>query len=127
MLTSSSQLEVNPEVHPALGKNVAFATVSHGKFSLLDFTTRDCISTVTEAITINRLQSQHAPLYYGVPLGSVLSPLLFILFDLVRKHTVSHRAFTDVRQLYKICTPVSRNHSELHYRCQVLHDHKPTR
>ena len=49
---------------------------------------------------INSVQSQHTSLYYGVPHGSVLGTVLFILytqpiFDLVSKHAVSHHAFAD--------------------------------
>ena len=63
----------------------------------------------THAITINSLQSQPTTLYYGVPHGSVLGSVLFILytqplFDLVSKHAVSHHAFADDNQLYKIST-----------------------
>ena len=61
------------------------------------------------AVTINSLQSQHTTLHYGVPQGSVLGPVLFILytqslFNLVSKHAVSHHAFADDNQLYKIST-----------------------
>ena len=34
----------------------------------------------THAVTINSLQSQHTTLHYGVPGGSVLGPVLFILY-----------------------------------------------
>ena len=58
---------------------------------------------------INSLQSEHTTLHYGVPQGSVLGPVLFILytqpvFNLVSKHAVSHHAFADDNQLYKIST-----------------------
>ena len=61
------------------------------------------------AVTINSLQSEHTTLHYGVPQGSVLGPVLFILytqplFNLVSKHAVSHHAFADDNQLYKIST-----------------------
>ena len=63
----------------------------------------------THAVTINSLQSEHTTLHYGVPQGSVLGPVLFILytqplFNLVSKHAVNHHAFADDNQLYKIST-----------------------
>ena len=63
----------------------------------------------THAVTINSLQSEHTTLHYGVPHGSLLGPVLFILytqplFNLVRKHAVNHHTFADDNQLYKIST-----------------------
>ena len=63
----------------------------------------------THAVTINSLQYQHTTLHCGVLQGSVLGPVLFILhtqplFNLVSKHAVSHHAFIDDNQLYKINT-----------------------
>ena len=63
----------------------------------------------THAVTINSLQSEHTTLHYGVPQGSILGPVLFILytqppFNLVSKHAVNHHAFADDNQLHKIST-----------------------
>ena len=63
----------------------------------------------THAVTINGLQSEHTTLHYGVPQGSVLGPVLVILytqplFNLVSKHAVNHHTFADDNQLYKIST-----------------------
>ena len=93
------------------------------------------LSNRTHAVTINSLQSEHTTLHYGVPQGSVLGPVLFILytqplFNLVCKQAVSHHAFTDDNQLYKISTLDAIHQSietpDLHYRCQVLDDCKQT-
>ena len=81
------------------------------------------------------MQSQHTTPYYGVPQGSVLGHVLFILytqplFNLVSKHAVNHHAFADDNQFYKISTLDAIHQSietpELHYRCQVLDDRKQT-
>ena len=87
----------------------------------------------THAVTINSLQSQHTTLHYGVPRGSVLGPVLFILytqplFNLVSKHVVNHHAFADDNQLYKISTldAIHQSIETLQNRCQVLDDRKQT-
>ena len=68
---------------------------------------RSYLSNRTQTITINGFQSQPTTVYYGIPQGSVLWPILFILytqplFNLVREHTVNCHAFADDNQLYKV-------------------------
>ena len=69
------------------------------------------LSNRTQAVTVTILQSHHTPFCYGVTQGSVLGPVLFILymahtlFDYASRHTVSHHAFADDNQLCYISIP----------------------
>ena len=69
------------------------------------------LSNRTQAVTVTILQSHHTPFCYGVTQGSVLCPVLFILymaqtlFDYASRHTVSHYAFADDNQLCYISIP----------------------
>ena len=71
---------------------------------------RSCLSDPTEIVTVNGLRSDEASLSFGVPLGSVLGPFLFVLytqpmFELIKKHSIQHHAFADDNQLYKETVP----------------------
>ena len=88
-----------------LNSSAAFDTIDHqilltrlqqsfGIFGSALSWFRSYLSNRTQAITVNGLHSQQTTIHFGVPQGSVLGPVLFILytqplFDVVEKHTVN--------------------------------------
>ena len=59
----------------------------------------------TQTVCVNGKYSEPSDLSYGVPQGSVLGPILFVLYaapvsDVVSKHSLSHESFADDTQLY---------------------------
>ena len=64
----------------------------------------------TQAVTIGDYQSQTSPLSCGVPQGSVLGPVLFILYtkpisDLIRSHSVESQLYADDIQFQVSSSP----------------------
>ena len=64
----------------------------------------------TQSVTINNTTSSPASLSFGVPQGSVLGPILFIMYtqplhSLIQSNSISDQAFADDTQLYKSCRP----------------------
>ena len=68
------------------------------------------LSNRTQTVTINNKLSQPTLLNFGVPQGSVLGPILFILYTkplttLIRRHSISNQSFADDTQLHDSCRP----------------------
>ena len=64
------------------------------------------ISDRTQVVSVNGASSAPAALNFGVPQGSVLGPILFVLYthpisEIVSYHSLSHHSFSDNNQLYK--------------------------
>ena len=64
----------------------------------------------TQVVTVNEIKSSHSLLTCRVSQGSVLGPILFIVYtqplsDVVNHHSVSHHIFADDTELYKSDSP----------------------
>ena len=66
------------------------------------------LSNRTQTVTINNKLSQPTLLNFGVPQGSVLGPILVILYTkplntLIGRHSISNQSFADDTQLHDSC------------------------
>uniref|UniRef100_UPI003AF500BA reverse transcriptase domain-containing protein n=1 Tax=Thiolapillus sp. TaxID=2017437 RepID=UPI003AF500BA len=71
---------------------------------------RSYLSNRTQTVIINNKLSQPSMLNFGVPQGSVLGPILFILYTkplttLIRQHSIANQSFADDTQLYNSWRP----------------------
>ena len=64
------------------------------------------LSDRTHVVSVNGASSAHAALNFGFPQGTVLGPILFVLYthpisEIVSYHSLSHHSFSDENQLYE--------------------------
>ena len=107
-----------------LDRSAAFDTIDHSillscfsySFGISDtvlawFTSY--LTDHTQTISVNGSQSLLAPLHYGVPKGSLLGPILFVLYTqplskIIQHHSLYQHSFSEDNQLY-----ISANLSQL--------------
>ena len=104
-----------------LDLSAAFDTIDHTLlFDILEHTYgitdtalswfKSYLTNRTQSVTVENFKSSSSPLSFGVPQGSVLGPILFIMYTqplhtLIQSHSISDQAFADDTQLYKSCKP----------------------
>ena len=64
------------------------------------------LSDIYQSTSVNNSSSSPSQLMYGVPQGSVLGPILYVLYttplsDIIANHSVKHQLFADDTQLQK--------------------------
>jgi hypothetical protein len=100
-----------------LDLSAAFDTIDHSilfrrleeSFGICDTVLawfRSYLTGRCQRVTVNGTSSENSPLTCGVPQGSVLGPVIFIMYtkpisDVISKHSIKHECFADDTQLVK--------------------------
>ena len=125
--------ENNTAVLLLLDLSAAFDTIDHelllrrlkNEFGITDIALswfRSYLSERKQFVVVENFQSPTVPLDFGVPQGSVLGPILFIMYTtpltrLIESHSVRHEIFADDTQL-----PHSSYPGSFHYLVESLSD-----
>ena len=92
---------------------------------------RPYLSNRTQTVTISNKLSQPTLLNFGVPQGSVLGPILFILYTkplttFIRQHSISNQSFAHTQLPSRSNRHFSPRHVALHFRCKDMDDVEQT-
>ena len=104
-----------------LDLSAAFDTIDHSLLFKILYQTygisntalswiKSYLSNRSQTVSVNNCLSSPAALTFGVPQGSVLGPILFIMYTqplhtLVQQHVMNDQSFADDTQIYQSCKP----------------------